>query len=247
MVGTKTRRQSRNKTLSIPQLRKSFHAVESFLSRKLQNGSEKTDDIVKSFRKEWQRHFRKNLSVNAARSYITHMSEKKQRGGSSSQLMGSPLDHTTQPGVYGPYGNFLDYVNKGFHVAVPEPGIQQECGVKDFTPSISPTISQRAGGRRGFRDLRKTRRGGRRHRQSGGLNPLTGAPFAAEFRPFVAQNPVTFQASLQNSFKAMPAGPSADPVDPAFAYKMPAFMGKIPGADIAGLDRDLLKDVSVPY
>ena len=233
--------------MSIPQLRKSFHAVESFLSTKLQRGTEKTEDIVKSFRKEWERHFRKSLSVNAARSYINHMREKKQRGGSSgggsgSQLMGAPLDHTTQPGVYGPYGNFLDYVNKGFHVAVPEPGIQQECGVKDITPVITTSISQRAGGRRSSRQTRRTKRN-----QRGGLNPLTGAPFAAEFRPFVAQNPVTFQASLQNSFKAMPAPPSGDPADPAFTYKMSPFMGKIPGANIAGLDRDLLKDVSVPY
>lgn len=236
MAGSKTRRQK--KVLSIPQLRKSFHAIESFLSAKLRNSSAKTEDVIKSFRKEWQRHFRKNLSVNAARSYINHMREKlvKQRsqgGGSSNQLVGAPLDMTTRPGVYGPYGNFLDYVNKGFQV--PEPGIQQECGIKDFTPSISPNISQRAG-------ARKTRR-----RQRGGVNILTGAPFAAEFRPFIAQNPITTQASIQNNFKALPSPPSGDPADPAFAYKMPPYIGKIPGADIAGLDRDLLKDVSVPY
>jgi hypothetical protein len=238
MAGSKTRRQSRGKSLSIPQLRKSFHAVESFLSTKLRNGSNKTEDVVKSFRKEWQRHFRKNLSVNAARSYINHMRDKlSQRGGSSNQLSGAALDMTTRPGVYGPYGNFLDYVNKGFQVGVPEPGIQQECGVKDFTPNISSTISQRAG-------ARKTRKN---RKQRGGLNPLTGAPFAAEFRPFVAQNPVSIQASIQNNFKALPSPPSGDPSDIAFSYKMPPYIGKIPGADIAGLDRDLLKDVSVPY
>lgn len=244
VLGRKTRKNRDNnqkKVLSIPQLRKSFHHVEAYLQSQLRSSKAKTDDIVRGFRKEWRKVFYKDLNAVAARSYIQHMREKLSMRGGSAPITGAPLDHTLQPGVYGPYGNFPDYVNKGFSVGIPQPGIQAECGVKDFTPTIPADMgSNQAGGKRKTRKARKVT-------QRGGLNALTGAPFAAEFRPFVAENPQTLQASWQDSFKGLPAMPSSDPSVTAYTYRMPPVIGKISGIDVAGLDRDLTKDVSVPY
>lgn len=242
--GRKTRKNSQKKVLSIPQLRKSFHHVEAYLQSQLRSSKAKTDDIVRGFRKEWRKVFYKDLNVAAARSYIQHMREKmSMRGGSAAApLTGAPLDHTLQPGVYGPYGNFPDYINKGFSVGIPQPGIQADCGVKDFTPTLPADMgSNQAGGRRRRLQTRKAKK------QRGGVNPLTGAPFAAEFRPFVAENPQTLQASWQDAFKGLPPMPSSDPSVTAYTYRMPPVIGKVPGIDVAGLDRDLTKDVSVPY
>ena len=242
-AGKKTRK-NKSKPLSIPELRKSFQHMESYLGKQLRNNKVKSEDLVKTFRKEWQRHFRRELSVSAARSYIAHMREKlmpKHKGGSQ-QLIGAPLDLTTRPGVYGTHGNFLEYVNKGFSVGIPESGIQQECGVKDFSPVIPKDMgSNQAGGKR-----RKSTRRNRKGSQKGG-NVLTGASYAASFRPFIAENPVTFQASVQNDFKGMAQMPSSDPSATAFSYKMPPNISNIGNINVAGLDRNLLKDVSVPY
>ena len=238
-AGKKTRK-NKSKSLSIPELRKSFQQVESYLAKQLRNDKVKSEDLIKGFRKEWQRHFRKELSVSAARSYIAHMRLKKVRRGGADQLIGAPLDLTTRPGVYGTYGNFPDYVNKGFSVGIPESGIQQECGVKDFSPVIPKDMgSNQAGGKR-----KATRRN--RANQKGG-NVLTGASYAAAFRPFVAENPVTFQASVQNNFKGMEHMPSSDPSAAAFSYKMSHHVSDPGNIGVAGLDRNLLQDVSVPY
>jgi hypothetical protein len=236
-------RKNRN-VLTIPQLRRSFHAVESYLSKEVRGGKKRADELVTGFRKEWKKHFRRDLGVSAARSYVTHMREKLVkgfRGGAyADPLVGAPLDLTTRPGVYGQYGNFLDYVGKGF--VNPEPGIKAECGTMDFTPVLPKDMgSNQAGGKRN----RKTRKANRKQR--GGLNPLTGAPYASEFRPFVGQIPQTIQAAVQGSIKGMDAVPSADPTATAFQYKMSPHIAQVPGVDVAGLDRNLLKDVSVPY
>jgi hypothetical protein len=263
-------RKNKN-VLTIPQLRRSFHAVESYLAKEVRNGKTRIEDLVKGFRHEWKKHFRRDLSVSAARSYVNHMRErlvKGFRGGAyGGQLTGAPLDLTTRPGVYGQHGNFLEYVNTGF--VNPEPGIKAECGSMDFTPVLPKDMgSNQAGGkrsdpcgkrsdpcgkrsdpcgkRRGKRSGKRTRKA-TRTKQRGGVNPLTGAPYASEFRPFVAQTPQTFQASIQDSIKGMPPVPSADPTATAFQYKMSPHIAQIPGVDVAGLDRNLLKDVVVPY
>lgn len=249
MVSGKKTRKSKvtsRKILTIPQLRESFHHIETFLNTQLKNGKMKSDDLIRSFRKEWRKIFSKELNIGAARSYIHHMRQKlTMRGGGAEQLIGSPLNHTVQPGVYGPYGAYPDYVNKGFSVGIPEPGIQAECGVKNFTPNIPADMGSNQAG--GLRRSRKTRRRSTRRKQRGGVNVLTGAPYAAEMRPFVAQNPPTFQYSVQDSVKGLPPGASSDPSTPSFQYRMPPVIGKLPGIDIAPLDRSLLKDVSVPY
>ena len=253
--------------LSIPELRKSFHAVEGYLAKHLTRGgaSAPTDTLVGGFRKEWRKHFRRDLSVPAARSYINHMRKRKgsrsssssrQQGGS--QLIGAPLDFDTRAGVYGQTGNYLDYVNKGFNGVTPEPGIHAD--YSHFKPSgpitsdvsvfaqakgLVPTLQ--GGGRKRKGNKTRKNKNRRSSNQMGGLNPLTGAPYASQFRPFIAESPQTLQHSAQTAWKGLPPGPSSDPSNPAFSYKMSPHMPTIPNIDVAGLDRDLLQDVKVPY
>jgi hypothetical protein len=242
--GKKTRKNKGGKVLSIPEIRKAFHQVEAFLSKKMRSGMTKMDDLVKSFRSEWRRLFGKTLSVATAKSYINNMREKLMgkrpfRGGAHQQLIMAPLDHSMQPGAYGPHGAYPAYVSGGFQV--PEPGMRSVGGIS-APATINPNISQRSqtGGRR-----RKTRKHGRR--QGGGGNFLTGFPLAAAFRPFIAETPSTSQALVQDAYKALPPVASSEPSSVAFDYKMPPVIGKIPGIDVAGLNRTLTQDIRVPY
>ena len=232
--GKKTRKNKVGKILSIPELRKSFHDIETYLGVQLKSGKAKTEDISRNFCKEWRKIFGRELSLSAARSYIQHMRDRlPHMKGGSQQLMGAPLDHTLQPGIYGPSGSYPAYVNNGFWS--PEPGIAADCGVKDFSPKIPINMgSNQAGGRR-----RKTRR------QRGGMNVLTGAPYAAEMRPFIAHNPATFQAGIQDSIKGLPSAVSSDPVDTAYTYRMPPVLGSITGYNTANLTRNVQSELTV--
>jgi len=264
-----TRKQSSRKnrtaktharSLTIPELRKSFHQVEGFLSKNIQSGKIGSDELVSKFRKEWRKQFRRDLSPSAARSYINHMRQKMAKRGGGNQL-GAPLDFNTRPGVYGTHGNYLDYVNKGFQGVTPEPGTAAPYSAQVLS-NVSQANQPAVGGRR------KTRKNRKGRKQQGGVDLLSsassyvssattgaagllsatsGAPYAAQFRPFVGENPQTFQHSIQNSWKGLPPAASSDPSNPAFSYKMAPVIPKIPDIGVAGLDRNLLKDVVVPY
>ena len=235
VLGKKTRKNKVGKILSIPQLRKSFHDIEKYLGVQLSNGKAKTEDISRNFCKQWRKIFGKDLSLSAARSYIQHMRGRlPHMKGGSHQLMGAPLDHTLQPGIYGTSGSYPAYVNNGFWS--PEPGIKEDCGVKDFSPKIPiDMVLNKVGGRR-----RKTRR------QRGGMNVLTGAPYAAEMRPFIAQNPPTFQAGMQDAIKGLPSTVSSEPIDTAYTYRMPPVIGSLAGADTANLTRSVQSEITIP-
>jgi hypothetical protein len=78
------------------------------------------------------------------------------------------------------------------------------------------------------------------------MNVLTGAPYAAEMRPFTAQNPPTFQAGMQDSIKGLPSAVSSDPVDTAYTYRMPPMIGSLAGANTANLTRYVESEFTMP-
>jgi hypothetical protein len=123
--------------LSIPELRKAFEHIQSFTAKHLDGAV--NDDLVAAFIKEWKRTFGKTIKADQARAYLEHMKElgpdvgtvkgshkrtlkgsRRGQSGGAAALGGAPLDHTTQPGVYGEYGHFLPYVARGFGVGTPE-------------------------------------------------------------------------------------------------------------------------------
>ncbi len=163
--------------LSIPELRKAFEHIQSFTAKHL-DGKTVNDELVSSFIKEWQRVFHKTISKESARAYLEHMQElgvssdsgsgkrkRTMKGGRQSGggcLGGAPLDHTTQPGVYGEYGQFLPYVARGFGVGMPEMS-QTRPAVPDPSMDIPRDVGSGAllkGGARssGKKAARKTRK-----------------------------------------------------------------------------------------
>ncbi len=211
--------------LSIPELRRAFEHIQSFTAKHL-DGKTVNDELVSSFIKEWQRVFHKTISKESARAYLEHMQElgissdsgskrkRTMKGGRQSggaALAGAPLDHTTGPGVYGEYGQFLPYVARGFGVGVAEIS-QNRPAVPDPSMDIPRDVGSGAllkgGARRGKTSARKTRK------QRAVKKSVGGALITST-------NPTTF---IQDAISAvrgqqMPVSPS--PTDPGRNLKLP--------------------------
>jgi hypothetical protein len=218
--------------MSIPELRKSFERIQH-VAKDMVNGPI-TDQTVAAFSKEWQRTFHKSIDNKEAKAYLEHiksmglgqskrtlkkMTRKRQGGGgaTSSNLGGAPLDSTTQPGVYGSYGDFLPYVARGFGVGIPIDS-QTRPALPDPDLSVSKDVGSGAilkGG--GPSSARKTTRGrkqrkgdvSRRNKQRGGNN------FILRTEPTT----VVHDAKTFWQGQPMPASPSV--VDPGHRLLLP--------------------------
>lgn len=103
---------------SIPELRRSFEHMETFVQDKIRSHESK-DNIVKDVRKEWSRVFLKSLDKQSAEAYVKNQMSKKngnhrtirRSGGAGAQLAntatpiaGSPASYSanqpTQQGIY---------------------------------------------------------------------------------------------------------------------------------------------------
>jgi hypothetical protein len=163
--------------LSIPELRRAFEHIQSFTAKHL-DGKTVNDELVSAFIKEWQRVFHKTITKESARAYLEHMQElgvssdsssgKRKRtmkggrqSGGGANLAGAPLDHTTGPGVYGEYGQFLPYVARGFGVGIAEIS-QNRPAVPDPSMDVPRDVGSGAllkgGARRSKSSARKTRK-----------------------------------------------------------------------------------------
>lgn len=146
----KTRRVKR-KTLSIPQLRSAFDHVER-RAEELRGADKKTQ--VHEFQKTWKQLFGREIDAKAADAYLSvkHKTKKRsatrrrsQRGGAA----GAPLDFQTRPGIDGVHGSFPAYMTDGLkgYDSINQIAMKADCGVKDFTPKLPPTMgSNQAGG-----------------------------------------------------------------------------------------------------
>lgn len=111
----KTRRHHSNKKskgiYSIPELRRSFEHIESYINEKIALKDSK-EKLVKDLRKEWSKVFFKELDKKSAESFVADRLSKKHkrrtiRGGAGAQLpntntpiAGAPNDYTTRQGIY---------------------------------------------------------------------------------------------------------------------------------------------------
>ena len=176
----KTRKHS-SKALTIPQLRKSFDHIDSWVESHL---SKKTlKDLVPAFQAEWKKTFHHDVNAKAAEAYlaIKHRSgskkTKKQRGGAA-PLAGAPLDYMTRQGVYGVYGNFPQYVSSGlsFYNQINQDSLTAACGTENITPKLPADMGSnevQKGGKRGSKKSRKSLKKGRKTRkQRGGASQM---------------------------------------------------------------------------
>jgi hypothetical protein len=118
-MGHKTRKHMSKKhskgIFTIPELRRSFEHIETYIDNKINEGVSK-EQLIKDIRKEWEKVFFKQLDKKSAEALVTGRLSKhrpsrhktqKRHGGAGAQLAntatpiaGSPLDYVTRQGIY---------------------------------------------------------------------------------------------------------------------------------------------------
>lgn len=127
------------KTMSLPELRKSLQYIESYAKKALATTDNMRSAAV-DFANEWYAVFQKKLDVNEAMEYLKHAttySVKGEKGQKGQKGGDAPLDYTMRPGTLPPYGNFLPYVEKGFDVGIPEMS-STALAAQGGTPTLTP-------------------------------------------------------------------------------------------------------------
>jgi hypothetical protein len=176
-MARKTRKHS-SKALTIPQLRKSFDHIDTWVESHLSKKALK--DLVPAFQAEWKKTFHHDVNAKAAEAYlaIKHRSgskkTKKQRGGAAA-LAGAPLDYMTRQGVYGVYGNFPQYVSSGlsFYNQINQDSLTAACGTENITPKLPADMGSNEVQKGGRKKSRKSLKKGRKTRkQRGGASQM---------------------------------------------------------------------------
>jgi hypothetical protein len=181
-VTRKQDKHKKEKAMTVPQLRKSFEHIDSFINTK------KPD--VDSFMKEWKKVFGKEVSREAASDYLKVCESKKSRqsrkstmsGGGAVAITPAPLGYDLRAGASLPYGSFPEYVSSGFGFAN-NPSFSNTTESVPFPLPPADSGSNRfvklGGGKRKTKKTRKTK-------QRGGAVSI--AANAAEFmsRPVLA-------------------------------------------------------------
>lgn len=219
----KTRKHT-SKALTIPQLRKSFDHIDTWVESHLRkNGGVK--GLVPAFQKEWKKTFHHEVNAKAAEAYLSikHRSgphkTKKQRGGSAAALAGAPLDYMTRQGVYGVYGNFPQYVSSGltFYDQINQDSLTAQCGKENITPNLPADMGSNLVHKGGAKKRKSTRRqlkkGRKTRKQRGGASALqdamatTRATFdVMSNRPFPGSQPPTTAFIQQMGLKGESVG-----------------------------------------
>lgn len=239
-------RKLKSKPLTIPQLRKSFDAIDAWVETHLRKSGKTAKQLVPAFQAEWKRIFHREVNSKAAEAYLALKHKggprktKKQHGGSAAALAGAPLDYTTRQGVYGVYGNFPQYVSSGltFYNQINQDSLTAMCGKEDITPKIPADMGSNAfqkGGAKSRRQ-RRARKAGKTRKQRGGAwapDPLAAIRATVDVvtnRPFPASSPPTTAYIQQMDMKGVTTPPpppsqltySPAPYDPAGYKSAPA-------------------------
>ena len=167
------------KAMTVPQLRKSFEHIDTFIKTK--------NPDVDSFMKEWKKVFGKEVSREAASDYLKVCETKKSKSkkamsGGAVAITPAPLGYDLRAGASLPYGSFPEYVSSGFGFAN-NPSFSNTTEIVDFPLPPADSGSNRfvklGGGKRKTKKTRKTK-------QRGGAVSI--AANAAEFmsRPVLA-------------------------------------------------------------
>lgn len=225
-----TKKHTKGKVHSIPELRRSFEHMEEYVDKKI-HAKEPKDKQVKDLRKEWLRVFGKELNKAAAEAFIhdriSHHSTGRRRTirsrGGALPIAGAPLDYSVRAGVYlapesiptaggqlplangapSSFGSFTKYVDGGFW----NPEIAQSYDrVKG--QSEWPVVPANMGSNRVSGGSRK-----RRVRRGGGLMDMTGSLLSQAFsRPIPSFSPSGPLQDMQDMFHGKTVGPSPDQV-----------------------------------
>jgi hypothetical protein len=213
MAMTKRKSKDRKFSMGIPQLRQAMTHITKYA-----HSLAKSKNSVKQFQSEWQATFHKPLSEKVAKDYLNHISKyksktlRKKRGGGGGSP--APLAYRMEPGAQIPYGNFPEYLTKGFFV--PMSDNIANCGKIDSTVTVPADMgSNKVGGGKRRKTLKKR----------GGADPfsefISGLGTIAQ-RPWASQNPPLFHQEQIMQYKGYPASPGGDPSQRTWQYNNPA-------------------------
>jgi hypothetical protein len=228
MAGKRTmKRRSKKAIMTIPQLRKAFEHVETYVEIHCKKPEK---ELVKMFQSEWKKTFKKEIDTKEAEAYIAHALEEihrkhpkdRKHSGGAMALSGAPLLHDTRPGLYispgvneGSYAQVPAYVDKGFWN--PEIGRQYDpvpgqTRYPDATP-YGLGSNRFVGGKRS-----KTRKQLKRNQQEGGS--LTSAVNQFFMRPITSySSPPNVIENTVSAAYAKPLPPGPEPTQVGFAYQ----------------------------
>jgi len=228
---------------SIPELRRSFEHIESYVNGKIAQ-KESKEKLVKDLRKEWSKVFFKDLDKKSAESFVSDRLNKKHKRrtlkGGAAPLAGAPLDYTTRQGVYlapgqiptpaghlplsdgspSNYGSFVPYVDKGFWNPEIAQSYDRVPGQTHFPQSVPAGMGSNVfkGGRQSIRERRQTRKG---KRNGGGLIQNMGTILSQAFtHPASPSAPPTIFKDAQDIWYGKEVGPSPDQVQRGVDYKL---------------------------
>jgi len=113
--------------MTIPELRRAFEHIESFVEI---NCHTPKDQLIKEFRQEWVKTFKKEVDEVSAKAYVEHIlnqvkdkkPHQRRHAGGAMPLTGAPIAYdTVRPGIYispgvneGSYAQVPAYVQSGF-------------------------------------------------------------------------------------------------------------------------------------
>ena len=153
----KTRRASDSKkpkhVLTIPQLRKAFNHMDDVVEKLKNTAKHSFSDAVITYREEWRKTFKRDLSPADAAAYLKfryglksgRTRRSRTRGGAVMGASGAPLDYQTRAGLSGVYGNFPAYQTQGLDRAYSS-AITSDCGKPNGFPTDGSAASQAGGG-----------------------------------------------------------------------------------------------------
>jgi hypothetical protein len=221
-----TRKSKQKKGVhTIPELRRSFEAIEAFVDTMMQQKLSH-EKMSKRLRKEWHIVFKKDLDKKSADAFIGDRTKTRRFKGISSirggAIAGAPLEYTTRAGEYlAPsdiprhgYGGYIDYVGKGFT----NPEIAQQYdpvkGQSEWPVPYSSTGSNMVGGSKSARMKRRLRKGG-------GPIESTGAFLSQAFmHPIPSSSPPGILQDMQGGLYGKQLGLSPDQVQRSPSYSL---------------------------
>jgi hypothetical protein len=156
-------------------------------------------EAVSTYREEWRKTFKRDLSPADAASYLkfrygmkTGKTRRSRMRGGASALAGAPLDYQLRAGVSGVYGNFPTYQTQGLDRYYTS-AINSDCGKVNTFPTDGSSASQAGGSVGSFLDT--------------------------AFRPLSPSVPPTanplYTGMMTDPGKGTTLYPSSDPVGPA--------------------------------
>jgi len=234
----KNKHQSSKKGIfTIPELRRSFEHIESFVDEKIKLNISK-EQLIKDLQKEWAKVFFKDLDKKSAEAFIINKlsknksgyrkTAKKYKGGGILPLSGSPNDYVTRQGIYlspgqipntqghleggvSNFGSYVQYVDKGFWNPEPAKSYDPVEGQTRYPTSVPVGMGDNTVIRGGGNKKRHSRRAG------GGVGSLLSQAF---MHPISSSSPSGNLQNMQDLWYGKNVGSSPDQVQRNIDYKI---------------------------